>query len=144
MLTSRYPYLLHDKQSVCNLVIIHILLLYLPAQWIEISSKLAAKWRDMYKDWLNTARRVLVIPYEKLCEKTFEELEKIVTFLHQPIKVDQLQCAVSLYPCQCRDRTEFQPYYPEELPGYISEINNTLIKQFSTSLPSYGTKCPVI
>lgn len=113
-------------------------------QWIEISSKLAAEWRDLYKDWLNTASRVLVIPYERLCENTIEELEKIVTFLHQPIKVDQLQCAVSLYPCQCRDRTEFQPHYPEELPGYISEINNTLLTQFSTSLPSYGTKCPVI
>lgn len=110
--------------------------------WVEKSVQIVEGWKRFNMDWLQKGKRVLVVSFERLCDNTLEELEKIVKFLNQPVRLHQIQCAVTLQPCKCRDRVDFEPYYVDTVREYIAELNETLIRDYSTSLPTYGTKCP--
>ncbi|KAJ8035770.1 hypothetical protein HOLleu_19546 [Holothuria leucospilota] len=110
--------------------------------WVEKSVQIVEGWKRFNMDWLLKGKRVLVVSFERLCDNTLEELEKIVKFLNQPVRLHQIQCAVTLQPCKCRDRVDFEPYYVDTVREYIAELNETLIRDYSTSLPTYGTKCP--
>ncbi|PIK54207.1 putative WSC domain-containing protein 2 [Apostichopus japonicus] len=103
------------------------------------------KWKFTALSWIKNCKRLMIVFYEDLESNPVRELTRMVSFLGQPINPDRIQCAVhSFSPMKGRlnhtSQMTFDPYSPKLhniLDGYISEINQTLIRKNATPLPTY-------
>ena len=115
----------------------------------------SARWKTIYTNWLTHSSRVLVIHYEDLQANSYQELNKIVKFLHVKPDRKRLLCATQEYPSsdstgislgnnekEKRSYLAEDPFAPEMremIDGYIRKVNESLAAHGLTVITSKYT-----
>ncbi|KAJ8023674.1 WSC domain-containing protein 2 [Holothuria leucospilota] len=113
-------------------------------RWPKEFHRQSKNWRSTSLNWIKHCKRLMIVYYEDLTENPVRELTRMVAFLDQPIKPNRIQCAVYNYKPMAskehKSQMDFDPYTPDmykALDGFITEVNETLIKKNAIPLPTY-------
>ncbi|XP_071505155.1 sialate:O-sulfotransferase 1-like [Diadema antillarum] len=67
-------------------------------RWRFFVERESLRWRNLYFQWLQTAKSPLVVYYEDLVSSPNQTLQKMIRYMNSPVRQDLVDCALSRFP----------------------------------------------